>query len=52
MLVFGTKIHIVTFIFIVLETGMLVFQFFYYLLTLRKNIREIEFKLRKVLITI
>jgi len=31
MLVFGTKIHIVTFIFIVLETEMLVFQFFYYL---------------------
>jgi hypothetical protein len=31
MLVFGTKIHIVRFIFIVLETGMLVFQFFYYL---------------------
>ncbi len=31
MLVFGTQIHIVTFIFIVLETGMLVFQFFYYL---------------------
>lgn len=31
MLVFGTQIHIVTFIFIVLETGMFIFQFFYYL---------------------
>ncbi|PAW95192.1 helix-turn-helix transcriptional regulator [Mucilaginibacter sp. MD40] len=31
MLVFGTQIHIVTFIFIVLETGMFLFQFFYYL---------------------
>ncbi|RKR82832.1 regulatory LuxR family protein [Mucilaginibacter gracilis] len=31
MLVFGTQIHIVTFIFIVLELMMLSFQFFYYL---------------------
>jgi DNA-binding CsgD family transcriptional regulator len=31
MLVFGTQIHIVTFIFILLESGMLFFQFFYYL---------------------
>jgi DNA-binding CsgD family transcriptional regulator len=31
MLVFGTQIHIVTFIFIVLESGMFIFQFFYYL---------------------
>jgi len=31
MLVFHTQIHIVTFIFIVLETIMFVFQFFYYL---------------------
>ncbi|MDB4926580.1 LuxR C-terminal-related transcriptional regulator [Mucilaginibacter sp.] len=31
MLVFGTQIHIVTFIFIVLESLMLIFQFFYYL---------------------
>ncbi|MDN5288958.1 MAG: Regulatory protein luxR family [Mucilaginibacter sp.] len=31
MLVFGTQIHIVTFIFILLETGMFIFQFFYYL---------------------
>jgi DNA-binding CsgD family transcriptional regulator len=31
MLVFGTQIHIVTFIFIVLETGMFIFQFIYYL---------------------
>lgn len=31
MLVFGTQIHIVTFIFILLEMGMFVFQFFYYL---------------------
>jgi DNA-binding CsgD family transcriptional regulator len=31
MLVFGTQIHIVTFIFIVLETGMFLFQLFYYL---------------------
>jgi DNA-binding CsgD family transcriptional regulator len=31
MLVFGTQIHIVTFIFIVLETGMFIFQLFYYL---------------------
>ncbi|MDN3548962.1 response regulator transcription factor [Mucilaginibacter aquaedulcis] len=31
MLVFGTQIHIVTFIFILLETWMLIFQFFYYL---------------------
>jgi len=31
MLVFGTQIHIVTFIFIALETGMFIFQFFYYL---------------------
>jgi DNA-binding CsgD family transcriptional regulator len=31
MLVFGTQIHIVTLIFILLEAGMLFFQFFYYL---------------------
>ncbi len=31
MLVFHTQIHLVTFIFIVLETVMLAFQFFYYL---------------------
>jgi len=31
MLVFGTQIHIVTFIFIILETGMFMFQLFYYL---------------------
>ena len=31
MLVFGTQIHIVTSIFILLESGMLFFQFFYYL---------------------
>ncbi|WP_184547301.1 helix-turn-helix transcriptional regulator [Mucilaginibacter sp. FT3.2] len=31
MLVFGTQIHIVTLIFILLESGMLFFQFFYYL---------------------
>jgi DNA-binding CsgD family transcriptional regulator len=31
MLVFGTQIHIVTFIIIVLETGMFIFQFFYFL---------------------
>lgn len=31
MLVFGTQIHIVTFVFILLETAMLIFQFFYYL---------------------
>jgi DNA-binding CsgD family transcriptional regulator len=31
MLVFGTQIHLVTFIFILLETAMLIFQFFYYL---------------------
>jgi DNA-binding CsgD family transcriptional regulator len=31
MLVFGTQIHIVTFIFILLETGMFMFQVFYYL---------------------
>jgi len=31
MLVFGTQIHIFTFIFILLETGMFIFQFFYYL---------------------
>ena len=31
MLVFGTQIHIVTFIFILLETGMCIFQLFYYL---------------------
>jgi DNA-binding CsgD family transcriptional regulator len=31
MLVFGTQIHIVTFIFILLETGMFIFQLFYYL---------------------
>lgn len=31
MLVFHTQIHLVTFIFIVLETVMLLFQFFYYL---------------------
>lgn len=31
MLVFGTQIHIVTFIFILLEVGMFIFQFFYYL---------------------
>jgi len=31
MLVFGTQIHIVTFIFIVLETVMFLFQFMYYL---------------------
>lgn len=31
MLVFGTQIHVVTFIFILLETGMFIFQFFYYL---------------------
>lgn len=31
MLVFGTQIHVVTFIFILLEAGMFVFQFFYYL---------------------
>lgn len=31
MLVFGTQIHIVTFIFILLEAGMLLFQLFYYL---------------------
>jgi hypothetical protein len=31
MLVFGTQIHLVTFIFIVLETGMFIFQLFYYL---------------------
>ncbi|XHR95547.1 hypothetical protein ACFJIV_02240 [Mucilaginibacter sp. UC70_90] len=31
MLVFGTQIHIVTFLFILLETGMFIFQFFYYL---------------------
>jgi len=31
MLVFGTQIHIVTFIFIVLETGMFILQLFYYL---------------------
>ncbi|HWY37595.1 MAG TPA: helix-turn-helix transcriptional regulator [Bacteroidia bacterium] len=31
MLVFGTQIHIVTFIFILLEAGMFAFQFFYYL---------------------
>ncbi|MEO3404980.1 helix-turn-helix transcriptional regulator [Mucilaginibacter sp. CAU 1740] len=32
MLVFGTQIHIVTFVFILLETGMLIFQFSYYLI--------------------
>jgi len=31
MLVFGTQIHIVTFIFILLEAGMFIFQLFYYL---------------------
>ncbi|MXV52025.1 LuxR family transcriptional regulator [Pedobacter sp. HMF7647] len=31
MLVFGTQIHIVTFIFILLEAGMFLFQLFYYL---------------------
>jgi DNA-binding CsgD family transcriptional regulator/preprotein translocase subunit YajC len=31
MLVFGTQIHIVTFIFILLEMGMFIFQLFYYL---------------------
>lgn len=31
MLVFGTQIHVVTFIFILLEMGMFTFQFFYYL---------------------
>lgn len=31
MLVFGTQIHVVTFIFILLETGMFIFQLFYYL---------------------
>ena len=31
MLVFGTQIHIVTFIFIVMEAGMCMFQLFYYL---------------------
>jgi len=31
MLVFGTQIHIVTLIFILLETGMFIFQLFYYL---------------------
>lgn len=31
MLVFGTQVHIVTFIFIILETGMFIFQLFYYL---------------------
>ena len=31
MLVFGTQIHIATLIFILLESGMLFFQFFYYL---------------------
>jgi DNA-binding CsgD family transcriptional regulator len=31
MLVFGTQIHLVTFIFILLETGMFIFQLFYYL---------------------
>jgi len=30
MLVFGTQIHIVTFIFIVMEFGMFIFQFFYF----------------------
>lgn len=31
MLVFGTQIHIVTLVFIILETGMFLLQFFYYL---------------------
>ncbi|MDP9077763.1 MAG: helix-turn-helix transcriptional regulator [Bacteroidota bacterium] len=31
MLVFGTQIHIVTFIFIIMEAGMCMFQLFYYL---------------------
>jgi DNA-binding CsgD family transcriptional regulator len=39
MLVFGTQIHIVTFIFIVMETGMFIFQFFYYLFRPQDKIR-------------
>ncbi len=39
MLVFSTQIHIVTFIFIVLETGMFIFQFFYYLFRPQDKIR-------------
>ncbi len=39
MLVFGTQIHIVTFIFIILEMGMFIFQFFYYLFRPQDKIR-------------
>jgi len=39
MLVFGTQIHIVTFIFILLETGMFIFQLFYYLFRPQDKIR-------------
>ena len=39
MLVFGTQIHIVTFIFIALEMGMFIFQFFYYLFRPQDKIR-------------
>lgn len=39
MLVFGTQINIVTFIFIVLETGMFIFQFFHYLFRPEDNSR-------------
>lgn len=39
MLVFGTQIHIVTFIFILLEMGMFVFQLFYYLFRPQDKIR-------------
>jgi len=39
MLVFGTQIHIVTFIFILLEAGMFIFQLFYYLFRPQDKIR-------------
>lgn len=39
MLVFGTQIHVVTFMFILLETGMFIFQFFYYLFRPQDKIR-------------
>jgi DNA-binding CsgD family transcriptional regulator len=39
MLVFGTQIHVVTFIFILLETGMFIFQVFYYLFRPEDKIR-------------
>lgn len=39
MLVFGTQIHIITFIFIVLELGMFIFQLFYYLFRPQDNNR-------------